>query len=56
MVANALSRRPSISLMDVAENWKATLEVEYAKDKFSCEIFYGNNNDYMYKVLEGIIY
>ena len=26
-VANALSRRPSISLMDVAEDWKAILEV-----------------------------
>ena len=33
VVADALSRRPSISLMDVAENWKDTLEVEYAKDK-----------------------
>ena len=34
VVADALSRRPSISLMDVAENWKATLEVEYAKENF----------------------
>ena len=42
--------------MDVAENWKATLEVEYAKDKFSCELFDGTNNDDRYKVLEGIIY
>ena len=50
MVANALSRRP-ISLMDVAENWKATLEVEYAKDKFSCELFDGTNHDDRYKVL-----
>ena len=56
MVANALSRRPSISLMDVAENWKATLEVEYAKDKFSCEIFDGTNQDDSYKVFKGIIY
>ena len=55
-VVDALSRRPSISLMDVAENWKATLEVEYAKDKFYCEIFYGTNHDDRYKVLEGIIY
>ena len=30
VVVDALSRRPSISLMDVAENWKATLEVEYS--------------------------
>ena len=35
VVADAISIRPSISLIDVAENWKATLEVEYAKDKFS---------------------
>ena len=41
LVVDALSRRPSISLMDVGENWKATLEVEYAKDNFSCEIFMG---------------
>ena len=51
MVVDALSRRPSIFLMGVAENWKATLEVEYAKDKFSCEIFYGTNHDDRYKVL-----
>ena len=56
VVADALSIRPSISLMDVAENWKTTLEVEYAKDKFSCELFYGTNHDDRYKVLEGIIY
>ena len=53
--ADSLSRRPSISLMDVAENWKATLEVEYAKDKFSCELFDRNNHDDRYNVLEGII-
>ena len=51
VVVDSLYRRPSISLMDVAENWKATLEVEYAKDKFSCEIFYGTNHDDRYKVL-----
>ena len=56
VVADALSRRPSISLMDVAKNWKATLEVDYTKDKFSCEPFDGTNNDDRYKVLEGIIY
>ena len=55
VVYDALSRRPYISLMDVAENWKATLEVEYAKDKFSCELFDGTENDDRYKVLEGII-
>ena len=42
--------------MDVAKNWKATLEVEYAKEKFSCEIFYGTNHYDRYKVLEGTTY
>ena len=32
VVADDLSRRPSISLMDVAEDWKDILEVEYDKD------------------------
>ena len=41
VVSDALSIIPFISLMDVAKNWKATLEVEYAKDKFSCEFFLG---------------
>ena len=43
--SNSLSRIPSIFLKDVAGNWKATLEVEYAKDKFPCEIFDGTNID-----------
>ena len=51
VVVGALSRRPSISLMDVAENWKATLEVEYAKYNFSCELFDGTNHHDRYKVL-----
>ena len=51
VVVDSFSIIPSISLMDVAENWKATLEVEYAKDNFSCEIFDGNNHDNRYKVL-----
>ena len=51
VVADSLSRRPSISIMDVTKNWKAILEVEYAKDKFYCDIFYGNNHDDRYKVL-----
>ena len=41
--------------MDVAEKWKSILEVEYAKDKFACEIFYVTNHDDGYKALDGII-
>ena len=52
VVFDVLYRIPSISLMDVAENWKATLEVEYAKDEFSCELFDGTNQDDRYKVLK----
>ena len=55
VVANTLSRIPSISLMDVAEDWKAVSEVEYAKDKFACELFDGTKHDDMYKVLDAII-
>ena len=51
MVVDALSIGPSISLMDVAENLKAILEVEYAKDKLYFEIFDGINHDDRYKVL-----
>ena len=47
MAADALSIIHSISLMDVAENWKAILEVEYAKDNFYCENFDGTNHDDM---------
>ena len=52
VVADSLPTRTSISLMDVAENWEATLEVEYSKDKFSCELFDGTNHDNRYKLLE----
>ena len=55
VVVDSLSRIPSISLMDVAKDWKSLLEVEYAKDTFSCEIFYWTNNDNRYKVFEVII-
>ena len=51
VVDDSLSRIPSISLMDVVENWKAAVEVEYANDKFSCELFDGTNHDDRYKVL-----
>ena len=41
VVVDALSIRPSISLMDVAENWKATLEVEYERMSFLVNFFMG---------------
>ena len=56
VVEDALSRRPSISLMDVAKDWKDILEVEYDKDIFSYERFDGTKHDDRYKVLDVIIY
>ena len=38
IVEDALSRRPSFSVMDIAKDWKNMLLVEYAKDKFSCDV------------------
>ena len=39
--ADSLSRIPSISVMDVAEDCKAILEVEYAKDNFLMKFLMG---------------
>ena len=38
IVEDALSRKPSFSLMAIAKNWKHVLLVEYAKDKFSFDV------------------
>ena len=55
IVADALSRRPSFSLMDIAKNWKDMLLVEYAKDKFSCDVLDGIMRDDNYIILNGLI-
>ena len=42
VVVDALSRMPpTISLMDISDDWKSLLLVEYSKDKFSCEVLNG---------------
>ena len=41
VVLDSLSIRPSIFLMDVAEDWKDILEVEYTKDKFVVKFLMG---------------
>jgi len=56
IVADALSRRPSFSLMDIAKNWKDMLLVEYAKDKFACDVLDGLMGDDNYRILNGMIY
>ena len=45
IVADALSQRPSFSLMVIAKNWKYMLLVEYAKDKFACDVLDGLMGD-----------
>ena len=55
IVVDALSQRPSFSLMDIAKNWKYMLLVEYAKDKFSCDVLDGVMGDYNYRILNGLI-
>ena len=45
IVADSLSQRPSFSLMDIAKNWKDMLLVEYAKDKFACDVLDGIMGD-----------
>ena len=42
--------------MDIAKNWKDMLLVEYAKDKFDCDVIDGLMGDDNYKILNGLIY
>ena len=46
VVADALSRMPpTLSLMDISEDWKNLLLVEYSKNKFACEVLDGQVTD-----------
>ena len=56
IVANALSQRPSFSLMDIVKNWKDMLLVEYATDKFACEVLDGIKGGDNYRIVNGMIY
>ena len=56
IVVDGLSRIPSFSLMDIAKNWKDMLLVEYAKDKFACDVLDGLMGDDKYRILNGLIY
>ena len=42
--------------MDIAKNWKDMLLVEYAKDKFDCDVLYGLMGDDKYTIFNGMIY
>ena len=41
--------------MDIVKNWKDMLLVEYAKDKFSCDVLDGLMGDDKYIILNGMI-
>ena len=43
-------------LLDIAKNWKDMLLVEYAKDKFACDVLDGLMGDDNYIILNGLIY
>jgi hypothetical protein len=56
VVADALSRKPAISLMEISPDWKAHLLVEYSKNKFTCELLDGLVQDDRYSIVNDIIY
>jgi hypothetical protein len=57
VVADALSRmHPTLSLMDISEDWKSLLLVEYSKNKFSCEVLDGQVTYDRYRVVDDVIY
>ena len=56
VVADALSRNPTLSLMKYPADWKSQLTIEYSKNKLSCELLYGLIHEDAYKVLNDFIY
>jgi hypothetical protein len=57
VVADALSRMsPTLSLMDISEDWKSLLLVEYSKNKFVYEVLDGQVTDDRYRVVDDVIY
>ena len=55
-IFHEISLRPSFSLMDIAKDWKNMLLVEYAKDKFACDVLDGIKGDDNYRILNVLIY
>ena len=55
IVADELSQRPYISLMEITKNWKDMLLVEYAKNKFSCDVLDGLIGYDNYRILNGLV-
>jgi len=57
VVAYAFSRRPTtLSLMDVTQDWKDQLLVDYSKDKQACDILNGTHWHDRFQVMDDVIY
>jgi hypothetical protein len=56
VVVDAISRIPTLSLMEILAEWKALLWVEYSKNRFSYDIFDGQVSDDRYRFIDDIIY
>ena len=55
-VADALSRKPTFSLLQICNEWKIQLATEYSKDQFDCDVLDGVNQNEEYKVHDDLIY
>jgi hypothetical protein len=42
--------------MDISEDWKSLLLVEYSNNKFACEVLDGQVTDDRYRVVDDVIY
>ena len=56
VVTDSLSRKPTLSAMEVPMDWKVQLSLEYSRNQFSCELIDATIRDGNYKVVDGIIY
>ena len=56
VVADALSRKPILSLLQMLNECKIQLATEYSKDQFYCEFLDGVRQNEEYKVHDDPIY
>ena len=56
VVEDAMSRKPTLSTIEVPMGWKEKLSLEYSRNQFACELIDGSIRADLYKVLDGVIY
>ena len=56
IVADALSRKPTLSSMEILMGWREKLALECSRNQFACELMDGLIRHDLYKVLDGFIY